>query len=118
MTNSQRLATVREAIGTWIRQQGQAGDEMASGELTSESFLIRGEFFCGKRFWTSSHTAVWFIEEDELKISSLCNKSAVSVRGSEIDEILDERPETKIIAIRPEIDRASESSQDEDRKAA
>lgn len=36
--------------------------------ILSESILIRNEFYCGRRFHTATHEAVWFMEEEELKI--------------------------------------------------
>jgi hypothetical protein len=63
MTNSQRLATVRDCLVMWIAQQTGSTDTIAS-----ESILIRDDFYCGRRFRTANYTAVWFTEQDELKI--------------------------------------------------
>lgn len=66
MTNSQRLANVRNCFLRWLADQGN--ENPGNDAIESESILIRGEFYCGRRFRTASHHAVWFIEEDELKI--------------------------------------------------
>ena len=70
MTNSQRLAIVRACLTNWLsEQQGLGGSPIGSeNPILRESVLIRNEFYCGRRFHTSEHQAVWFIEEDELKI--------------------------------------------------
>lgn len=74
MTNSQRLATIRARLCHWLSQQmdssasaDDASDTAKSGILR-ETILIRDEFFVGRRFFANSHYAVWFIEEDQLKI--------------------------------------------------
>jgi hypothetical protein len=70
MTNSQRLATVRSRLLRWLAEE--RGKEEISAEngspILTESILIRDEFYCGRRFQTATHEAVWFMEEDELKI--------------------------------------------------
>ncbi len=82
MTNSQRLVTVRECFERWI------GD----GEIESESILIRDEFFCGRRFCAAQFSAVWFIEEDTLKIFDDQRQLLVVLRGEEIDTYAASRP--------------------------
>ena len=68
MTNSQRLATVRARLLRWLAEEGGAETPAENGKLIlSESILIRGEFYCGRRFQTATHHAVWFIEENEIK---------------------------------------------------
>ncbi|WP_164101751.1 hypothetical protein [Candidatus Laterigemmans baculatus] len=34
----------------------------------TESILIRGGFYCGRRFHLGGYSAVWFAEEDEIKL--------------------------------------------------
>ncbi|TWU47115.1 hypothetical protein [Rubripirellula reticaptiva] len=107
MTNSQRLATVRECFLCWTE----------GGEIESESILIRNEFFCGRRFRSSNHHAVWFIEEDTLKIFDQDNQLACVMRGDEIDSFVASEDQTDhsaptILAIptRPTAKPAEESS--------
>lgn len=70
MTNSQRLATVRARLTQWLsdRPRPEESPEEADQSIIRESILIRNEFYCGRRFHTADYHAVWFIEEDELKI--------------------------------------------------
>lgn len=77
MTNSHRLANVRACLLRWLADQKDESDQQAVAEqdilefkspIQRESILIRDEFFVGRRFHTEHHDAVWFIEEDELKV--------------------------------------------------
>ena len=87
MTNSQRLATVRAAFENWVESQvDPTGETEADPCLTGESILIRDEFYCGRRFRTSTHHAVWFIEEDQLKIFTTSKVLCVVLAAAEIDE--------------------------------
>ncbi|QDV64031.1 hypothetical protein [Crateriforma conspicua] len=88
MTNSQRLAMIRNALTAWIRQQPDApgsvrrpdesttsGDPSATGPgggviRFAESMVIREGFFCGRRLAYADWVAVWFMEEDQVKITS------------------------------------------------
>lgn len=95
MTNSQRLAKVRACLLRWISEHPpqQAPESPASSEtepesvpsIVRESILIRNEFFCGRRFFTSEHSAVWFVEEDELKIFHQDGSLLCVLSGHEID---------------------------------
>jgi hypothetical protein len=70
MTNSQRLATVRTRLLQWLAEEegGTVTPRDSENGILRESILIRKEFYCGRSFHTAAHQAVWFIEEDELKI--------------------------------------------------
>jgi hypothetical protein len=76
MTNSQRMATVRTCFLRWLAshpqnsapQQSDAACDESETPILRESILIRDEFYCGRRFHGHTHNAVWFIEEDELKV--------------------------------------------------
>lgn len=102
MTNSQRLAKVRERLLGWLAEE--AADPCGSGrssdrdaveapcdqeiqpKITGESMLIRDEYFCGRKFRMANHTAIWFIEEDQLKIYAKSGELLCVLSGSEIDE--------------------------------
>ena len=97
MTNSQRLAKVRARLLQWIADQepGDSGDDPSTESGTEsnagsfilrESILIRGEFFCGRRFYTANHYAVWFIEEDQLKIYHNNGDLLCILTGSQIED--------------------------------
>ncbi len=97
MTNSQRLAKVRARLLQWIADQepGDSGDDPSTesgaesnvgSSILRESILIRGEFFCGRRFYTANHYAVWFIEEDQLKIYQNNGDLLCILTGSQIED--------------------------------
>jgi hypothetical protein len=92
MTNSQRLAKVRSRLLQWIANEasGSAPDESVSNQspeptILRESILIRDDFFCGRRFYTADHHAVWFIEQDELKIYGNDGDLLCVLAGGEIE---------------------------------
>ncbi|TWU48715.1 hypothetical protein Poly51_46170 [Rubripirellula tenax] len=92
MTNSQRLATVRNCFLRWmsaeIGQTSGGNDDSDGPQIQTESVLIRDEFFCGRRFRAATHRAVWFIEEDTLKIFDNQNVLQTVMRSGEIDEFV------------------------------
>jgi len=93
MTNSQRLSSVRNALRMWIAEHhSDRSDDTAPA---SEAMLIRDGFFCGRRFRFQNYQAVWFLEEDELKIRDLDGNAVVLLVTDEIDRLArawDERP--------------------------
>ena len=87
MTNSHRLATVRAHFCAWIADTASgAGKSHQSEDLSivSESLLIRDDFYCGRSFHTATYRAVWFIEEDELKIHEASGSVVAVFQGDEI----------------------------------
>lgn len=63
MTNSQRLAAVRQTLRAWYQQRNPEDQwEVA------ESIMIRDGFYCGRNFRFASLRAVWFAEEEQVKI--------------------------------------------------
>lgn len=87
MTNFQQLATVRTRFLQWLQNADQHSEELGpDGSLIHrESMLIRDEFFCGRKFHAQHYTAVWFIEENVLKIHRADGSLELVLRGSEID---------------------------------
>jgi hypothetical protein len=83
MTNSQRLSSVRNALRQWISERQPDASDLH--EAASEAMLIRDGFFCGRRFRFSNYQAVWFLEEDELKIRDLAGSVLALLGTSEID---------------------------------
>lgn len=57
------VQTIRDLVRERFSQHGAD----ASGEL-AETILIRGGLYCGRRFELGAFSAVWFVEEGELKI--------------------------------------------------
>jgi hypothetical protein len=77
MTNSQRLNAVRHLLQTWYldRQPHAAWDP-------EESILVRGGFYCGRRFRFQDYQAVWFAEEDQVKIYDPQGRLVESMKAS------------------------------------
>ena len=88
MTNSQRLATVRKRFLHWLHNanDGSLLAEADDSLIRQESMLIRDEYFCGRKFIGEHYNAVWFIEEDVLKIYRAGGPLELVLRGAEIDE--------------------------------
>lgn len=63
MTNPHSLDRVRKYIDVWRTENGADAGEMR------ESILIRNGAYCGRKFNFGDYYAIWFVEEDELKIS-------------------------------------------------
>lgn len=100
MTNSQRLTKVREYFTRWMELtpvvdgpavdgegQDDASENGQTSTILSESILIRDGFYCGRRFQASSYHAVWFMEEDQLKIHSKSGEVAAVFTGEEIGDL-------------------------------
>lgn len=85
MTNSQRLSSVRGALRMWIAERHP--DRSDDTEPASEAMLIRDGFFCGRRFRFQNYHAIWFLEEDELKIRDLDGNSIVLLGTDDIDRL-------------------------------
>ena len=135
MTNSERLDNVRKCLYQWIITQDAPEVDGSSPEIQSESMLIRDEFFCGRCFRTEAYRAVWFLEEDELKIYSnqdglrdvldseriqtLASQSEERSTESDCDEIEDDSSERNILKM-PSAAKAEESDieLDQDRRRA
>ncbi|WP_149752693.1 hypothetical protein [Rubripirellula obstinata] len=88
MTNSQRLTTVRSAIEGYLASQAdQPGStDEVDCVIAIESILIRDEHYCGRRFSTSTHRAVWFIEEDQVKIFTADQSLCCVLKADQIDD--------------------------------
>jgi hypothetical protein len=126
MTNSQRLATIRARFLRWLADQGVAdpGPEDSLHGILRESILIRDEIYCGRRFHTASHQAVWFIEEDVLKIYQKTGELACVFTGDQINlAAVDDRTEREteetpdVIKLPAPVDR-DDLSDDQIRRAA
>lgn len=85
MTNSQRLSAVRTALRKWISDRHP--DQGDCDRPLSEAMLIREGFFCGRRFRFQLYHAVWFMEEDEVKIQSLQGEVVTRLATSDIDAL-------------------------------
>ncbi|TWT79173.1 hypothetical protein CA13_05710 [Planctomycetes bacterium CA13] len=93
-----------------------AEQKESSNEILSESMLIRDGFFCGRCFHMESHRAIWFIEEDEVKIYGIDGKLQHVLSGEEIDQAATMEMETGAILKMPEPEQPQSS--DDIRRAA
>lgn len=106
MTNSQRLAIVREYFSQWLRAEADCPDTVVDEQrIECESILIRDGFYCGRKFEASGFHAVWFMEEDQLKIHARGGDVVAVMTGDEIgDESLLPGMETETIGDEAESD--------------
>ena len=147
MTNSQRLAKVRARLLQWIADQqpdpataiasdrlaldptrdataavDQKGQQLSEPAILRETILIRDEHFCGRHFYTAAHHAIWFIEEDQLKVFSSEGKLLCVLGSQAIDDAGGEEtlhPLPKILKISTtNNDGAAAASQQQARRAA
>jgi hypothetical protein len=63
MQNDRQTREVREHVHQVFLQHGVDKDA-----LIEEAILIRDGFYCGRRYECESFQAIWFVEEDQLKI--------------------------------------------------
>jgi hypothetical protein len=116
MTNSQRLSAVRNRLDRWIA--ASSGSEL-NESIVREAMLIRDEFYVGRRFYTDSHRAVWFIEEDELKIFNSENELLCVLSSAEIDQVAPEIDDSVPDVIKmPQPLQSRDDSDEEIRRAA
>lgn len=63
MPHAQMIAAVRHLVADALaRVAGEGAD------LIRESILIREGLYCGRRFETSAGYAIWFVEENQVKV--------------------------------------------------
>jgi len=106
-------------------QKAQSGRDLQPS-IISESMLIREEFFCGRKFKMANHNAIWFIEEDRLKIYANSGGLLRVLSGSEIDEMANRGPHQTVgttndgppILKMPHVNEAPDHASDETRRAA
>lgn len=84
MTNSQRLSAVRDALRGWLLTH--LPENPRAADPVGEAMLIQDGCFCGRRFRFPEHAAVWFLEEDEVKLRDLQGNLMVCLHGSQVDE--------------------------------
>lgn len=62
MQNSQLTETVRYLVGQAFTELGSQSPDWR------ETILIRDGSYCGRRFEGDAGAAIWFVEEDQIKI--------------------------------------------------
>jgi hypothetical protein len=63
MMSQSMTDSVRHRIREWFEQFGAA-----PGAPMHETILIKAGYFCGRRFSCDGLTAVWFVEENQVKV--------------------------------------------------
>ncbi|SMP54100.1 hypothetical protein SAMN06265222_104203 [Neorhodopirellula lusitana] len=92
MTPSQQLARVRRSLQHWLESHPQEDvnateeNEQGTDDLRESIFVCDG-FYRGRRFRTAAIAAVWFAEEDELKIHSAAGQCLASLDAAGIAEL-------------------------------
>jgi hypothetical protein len=94
MTNSQRLAAVRRCLDRWFETQHHDEDIDIR-----DAVLIRNGFYAGRRFELGQYRAVWFMEEDELKIQDASGTIVAKFNAAEINRLSGVAPD----AVAPEV---------------
>lgn len=128
MTNSQRLATVRACLLGWLAtERSRSADANGASQpaIVREAILIRNEFYCGRRFHTDTHQAIWFIEEDELKIYRDGGELICVLSSQQIDDQVRQMSDhgqapgsPAVIKLAPPANRDDQSDSSQIRRAA
>ncbi len=113
MSNSKRLAAVRAHFRDWLAEHATSAD--GRPKIASESLLVRNGFYRGRSFDAGSHRAVWFIEEDQLKIHGPEGDVVASFAGDQISSIT---PADVIQLPTQQAETDADTSTDESRRAA
>ena len=63
MQHTEALDAVRQTVrSTFVELGADAGCQL------SEHILVRNDVYCGRRFFADGLQAIWFVEEDQIKI--------------------------------------------------
>ncbi|TWT66117.1 hypothetical protein [Allorhodopirellula solitaria] len=93
MTPSQQLARVRNCVHAYC--QGQYPDESID---LHDSIFINNGFYCGRKFRCEQFSAIWFAEEDQLKIHDTDGACLVSWNAAEMSEQVQELHQKQALA--------------------
>lgn len=63
MHHAEALEAVRNAVRRHFLEQGAE-----VGFQLNEHILLRHDVYCGRRFFAGGLQAIWFVEEDQLKL--------------------------------------------------
>jgi hypothetical protein len=79
MLHSQTLAVIRQVVRNIFVELGQSEDCK-----TTEHILLRDDLYCGRRFQADGLQAIWFIEEDQIKVYAKDGTVARVLSSSEV----------------------------------
>ena len=68
-SHAQTLAVIRQRVCEAFRQH-----RLADGAEPSESILLKGGIYCGRRFEVGTGYAIWNAQSDELNVFSISEK--------------------------------------------
>jgi hypothetical protein len=68
MPHAQLIAAVRRLVGEALARVDRDRLDHDGADPIRESILIREGLYCGRRFETSAGYAIWFVEENQVKI--------------------------------------------------
>ena len=96
MTNQQSLDAVRDYLRHWYATQHRSLDWEPV-----ESLLVNDGFYCGRKFLFGPYKAVWFVEENQVKIF---NPDGTVSAKQDVAELLSEKqtPETETWVEQPQ----------------
>lgn len=81
MVSRVQAETIRQHVRQLVAEHG--GDSQSE---MAESLLIRGGHFCGRRFELDGMSAVWFVEENELKVYDRQGELLAAVDASSVEQ--------------------------------
>ena len=81
MQHTEKLDRVRRWVHDTFRKRGTPEDERPI-----ETILVREGYYCGRRFACASLRAVWFVEEDMVKVFGPQGEFLEATRVSEAAE--------------------------------
>ncbi|MCC9657816.1 hypothetical protein [Rhodopirellula halodulae] len=92
MTPSQKLARARHCFQAWLKQENdteiretiQIRPETDAAPWSESVFICDG-FYRGRRFRTENASAIWFTEEDELKIQNAEGSVVATLSSSDME---------------------------------
>lgn len=79
-------STLADEVRRQVRQTLAARGADASATLC-ESILVRGGFLCGRRFELDGFSAIWFVEERQLKFMDRAGAVCDIGRAGEASEL-------------------------------
>lgn len=103
MTPSQQLARARTCVQICFADQQTQENQTSEGQDIEfrESIFICEGFYRGRRFRTPTVTAVWFAEEDELKIHSVTGVLLACLNAEDMAELVSRQETADVLPMRP-----------------
>lgn len=94
MTPSQQLARARNCVKLCFQEQA-GSQEGVTPEFRESIFVCEG-FYRGRRFRNERISAVWFAEEDELKVHAADGNCVASLNAAQMAEMVAAQGEASV----------------------